>query len=276
MRIIEILTERSQAERKRAAGTVHDQFFTRPEVADQFATWVKSQPFYKNVTKIIEPAAGNRDLAKNFPNIEMYDLDPQSPEVSAQDFFNSQHKYQPGFLTVMNPPFGKASDLAIKFFNKAATYSEYIAQIVPRTFRRSGIQDRLAGNFELVDEYILPKGSFYLPSEGPDRKYDVPAVAQIWKRTEQPRQKVVQKPIPQGIKFTRDPKQANVAFRRKGRSAGEIITQNIEQTNPNSFFYIVVDNPTLKKLQSVNWREYGEDVMGARSISQQDIINAIG
>jgi hypothetical protein len=273
MRFYELL-ERSQAERKREAGTVHDQFFTRPEVAAQFANWVKSHPFYKSVTKIIEPAAGNQDLAKNFPNIEMYDLDPQSPEVSAQDFFTSQHKYQPGFLTVMNPPFGKASNMAIKFFNKAATFSDYIAQIVPRTFRRSGIQDRLAGNFELVDEYILPKGSFYLPSEGPDRKYDVPAVAQIWRRTEKPRPKQQPKPLPQGIQFVQ-PQQANVAFRRKGRNAGEIITQNIEQTNPNSFFYIKATPEMYDKLRSVNWREYGEDVMGARSISQADIAKAL-
>lgn len=275
MRIIEILTERSQAERKREAGTVHDQFFTRPEAANQFASWVKSHPFYKSVTKVIEPAAGNMDLAKNFPNVEMYDLDPQHPEVSAQDFFTSQHKYQPGFLTVMNPPFGKASDLAIKFFNKAATYSDYIAMIVPRTFRRSGIQDRLSGSFELVDEYILPKGSFYLPSEGPDRKYDVPAVAQIWQRTDKPREKAVQQPIPKGIQFIRDPKQANVAFRRKGRRAGEIITQNLETTNPNSFFYLKVDQPTLGKLQTIDWSEYGHDVMGARSISQSDIAKAL-
>jgi hypothetical protein len=274
MLIREILTEKTQAQRKREAGTVHDQFFTRPEVAQQFANWVKSHPFYKDVTKIIEPAAGNRDLAKNFPGIKMYDLDPQSPEVSAQDFFQSNHKYQPGFLTVMNPPFGKASDMAIKFFNKAATSSDYIAQIVPRTFRRSGIQDRLAGNFELVDEYILPKGSFYLPSEGPDRKYDVPAVAQIWRRTEKARVKSEIKPLPQGIQFVQ-PQQANVAFRRKGRNAGEIITQNIEQTNPNSFFYIKATPEMYDKLRSVNWREYGEDVMGARSISQGDIAKAL-
>ncbi len=274
MLIRELLTEKTQAQRKREAGTVHDQFFTRPEVAQQFANWVKSHPFYKDITKIIEPAAGNRDLAKNFPGIKMYDLDPQDPEISAQDFFTSQHKYQPGFLTVMNPPFGKASDMAIKFFNKAATFSDYIAMIVPRTFRRSGIQDRLASNFELVDEYILPKGSFYLPSEGPDRKYDVPAVAQIWQRTEQPRQKMVQQPMPKGIQFVQ-PNQADFAFRRKGRRAGEIITQNIEATNPNSFFYVKATPEMFNKFKSINWREYGHDVMGARSISQADIAGAL-
>lgn len=275
MRFLEIISEKTQAQRKREAGVEHDQFFTRPEVAKQFADWVKGHDFYKSVSKVIEPAAGNMDLAKNFPNIEMYDLDPKAPEISAQDFFTSQHKYQPGFLTVMNPPFGKASDLAVKFFNKAATYSDYIAMIVPRTFRREGIQGKLSGNFELVDEYVLPKGSFYLPSEGPNKRYDVPAVAQIWHRTETERQKPQPAQVPKGIQFIRHPKQANVAFRRKGRRAGEIITQNLEATNPNSFFYLNVDSPTLRKLQSIDWSEYGHDVMGARSISQSDIVKAI-
>jgi len=271
MRIIEILTERSQAERKREAGTVHDQFFTRPEVAAQFANWVKSHPFYKETTKIIEPAAGNKDLAKHFPKIEMYDLDPQYPDIGAQDFFQSQHQYQPGFLTVMNPPFGKASDLAIQFFNKAATFSDYIAQIVPRTFRRSSVQNRLADKFELVDEYILPRGSFYLPSEGPNRKYDVPAVAQIWKRTATPRVKEQPIPMPPGVKFVR-PDQADFAFRRKGRRAGEIITKDFEQANPNSFFFIKGD---VTPWQQVDWRQWGNDIMGSRSISQTDIARAL-
>lgn len=275
MQIREIITEKTQAQRKQEAGVSHDQFFTRPEIAKQFSDWVKSKPFYQRVTKTIEPAAGNMDLAKHFPNIQMYDLDPKYPEISSQDFFQSQHKYQPGFLTVMNPPFGKASDLAIQFFNKAATYSDYIAMIVPRTFRRDSIQNRLSDKFILVDEYILPKGSFYLPSEGPDRKYDVPAVAQIWKRTQEPRPKPVSLPVPKDIEFTADINQANMAFRRKGRNAGEIVTQNLDQTNPNSFFYIKTTPEMLNKFKSVNWKKYGQDVMGTRSISKQDIVSAL-
>jgi hypothetical protein len=271
MLINEIITELSQAERKARAGTVHDQFFTRPEVAEQFAQWVKSHDFYRNVTRIIEPAAGNRDLARHFPGIEMYDLDPQSSDIAQLDFFASKHQYQPGFLVVMNPPFGAASDLAIRFFNKAATFADYIAMIVPRTFRRSSIQDRLGNNFELVDEYILPRGSFYLPNEGPNRKYDVPAVAQIWRRTETARPKSVPATLPANIKFT-TPDQADFAFRKKGRRAGQIVTQDIALTNPNSFFYIKGD---VKPFQQINWRDYGNDVMGARNISKADIAQAL-
>jgi predicted RNA methylase len=84
----------------------------------------------------------------------MYDLDPRSPDITQQDFFTADHQHQPGLMVIQNPPFGRGSDLAIRFFNKAATFADYIAQIVPRTFRRPSIQNRLGDNFELVDEYV--------------------------------------------------------------------------------------------------------------------------
>lgn len=271
MLVTEIITELSQAERKAQAGVHSDQFFTRPQVAKQFADWVKSKPFVSKVNRIIEPAAGNQDLANHFPGIEKYDLDPQHASITQQDFLTSQHEPTGGTLVVMNPPFGRGSDLAIKFFNKAATFADYIAQIVPRTFRRPSIQDRLDDNWELVDEYILPRNSFYLPQEGPQRGYDVPAVAQIWRKTSQPRPKSQPATLPADVKFTR-PDQADFAFRYKGRRAGQIITQDFDQANPNSFVFVRGD---VKPWMRVDWSQYGNDVMGARSISRADIAQAL-
>lgn len=272
MLIYEILTELSQADRKRAAGVEHDQFFTRPEIAKQFADWVKSHDFYSQVTKVIEPAAGNQDLARHFPGIEMYDLSPSVPNITKQDFLTSQHKHQPGFLVVQNPPFGRGSNLAIQFFNKATTFADYIAQIVPRTFRRPSIQNRLALDFELIDEYVLPRGSFYLPSEGPQRKYDVPSVAQIWRRTKTTRAKVTAPAISSKFQYVRQPQDADFAFRMKGRRAGQIITQGFEQANPNSFFFVKGD---VEPWNKIDWTQYGNDVMGARNISKTDIASAL-
>lgn len=272
MFIFEILAELSQAERKRSAGVEHDQFFTRPEIAEQFAEWVKRHNFYSQVSKIIEPAAGNQDLARHFPGVEMYDLSPSGPNITKQDFLTSQHQYKPGILVVQNPPFGHGSNLAIQFFNKATTFADYIAQIVPRTFRRPSIQNRLALDFELIDEYILPRGSFYLPSEGPQRKYDVPAVAQIWRRAETPRTKIVTPTISSQFQYVRQPQDADFAFRMKGRRAGQIITQGFEQANPNSFFFIRGD---VEPWKQIDWSQYGNDVMGARNISKADIASAL-
>jgi len=269
MLIAEIF-ETSQAQRKSAAGIEHDQFFTRPAVARQFAEWVKSHDL--PVTKMLEPAAGNMDLARYFPGIEMFDLDPKFPDIKQQDFFSAEHEPQPGFMVVMNPPFGRGSDLAVRFFNKAASFAEYIAMIVPRTFRRDSIQTRLNQNFHLLDEYVLPRNSFYLPSEGPDRGYDVPAVAQIWQRRDQKRPSAVPARPSATFTYVRNPADADFAFRAKGRRAGQIITQDFEDANPNSFFFV---KGAVAPWQAVDWSRLGNDVMGSRYISKNDIAKAL-
>lgn len=268
--LVREITEQSQAQRRAAAGVAHDQFFTRPAVAKQFADWVKSHRL--PVTRIIEPAAGNMDLARYFPGIEMYDLDPKSPKIKQQDFFAAKHDTEPGFMVVMNPPFGRGSDLAIGFFNKAAEFAEYIAMIVPRTFRRDSVQVRLDQNFHLVDEYVLPRNSFYLPSEGPDRGYDVPAVAQIWQRKAEKRPKPAKPVTTANFTFVRNPADADFAFRAKGRRAGQIITQDFENANPNSFFFVKGD---VNPWQEIDWSQLGNDVMGSRYISKADIARVL-
>lgn len=274
------LTELSNRERKEKAGTDKDQFFTRPEVAENFASWVKKtlSGLEPKPTTWIEPSAGNGDLARHFPGIQMYDLDPQREDIKQADFLKSDHKYEPGKTFVMNPPFGKASDLAIMFFNKAAQAADHIAQIVPRTFKRDSVLNRLDPKFRLVDQYDLPRNAFYLPFEGDGKTkgYDVNAVAQVFTRMKEG-EEVPQKKryeMPPGVKFTRNIQQADFAFRRKGRRAGQIITdpQEVLQTNPNSFIYVIGDpTPWLK----VDWKKFGNDVMGARNITAGEIAQGL-
>jgi hypothetical protein len=86
MKLRDILLEKSQRERKEQAGVKHDQFFTQPKAAEKFAKWVKSQPFWRDVKHVIEPAAGNGELLKHFPRAVGYDLDPQSPKIKQANF----------------------------------------------------------------------------------------------------------------------------------------------------------------------------------------------
>lgn len=281
MRLYEILTELSQRQRKEIAGTEKDQFFTRPEVAQNFASFVKKTlaGLEPKPSTMIEPSAGNGDLARHFPGIQMYDLDPQRDDIKQQDFLKSSFKRQPGQTFIMNPPFGRSSDLAIMFFNKAAQSADHIAQIVPRTFKRESILKRLDPQFRLVDQYDLPKNAFYLPSEGDGKVkgYDVNAVAQVFTRLRDGEEAPIRKryEMPPNVKFTRKPEQADFAFRRKGRRAGQIITDPAEvlQTNPNSFIYVIGDpKPWMK----IDWRNnYGNDVMGARNITAGEIAQAL-
>jgi len=265
------LTELTNAERKADAGVEADQFFTRPEIAERFASWIKNKGIISG--RVIEPATGSKDLAKHFPGIEMYDLFPQSRDITAQDFLTSNMGHQPGTVVVMNPPYGKSSDLAIKFFNKATEIADYIAMIVPRTFRRPVIQTQLHSNWHLLDEYVLPRNSFYLPAEGGMRPYDVPAVAMIWERKDEERAAPDERKTSEHFEFVKKA-DAEFAIRRKGRRAGQVLSVADVPESP-SFYYIKGDNAALRAFKSVNWKELGNDVMGSRSLSQPDIITAV-
>ena len=278
MKIYEILDERSQAERKRQAKVTDDRFFTRPEVAARWAAWVKGQSFYNEVTRVIEPAAGARALSRHFPSAEEYDLNPTEPGIVQQDFLASSHGYKAGTLVIMNPPFGRGSDLAIAFFNKAATIGDHIAGIFPRSFRRGSLQNRLDPSFHLVDEWVLPTGSFFLPDEegGAGKRYDVPAVAQIWSRRSERRERVrTAASRPTGWSFV-DPAQADFAFRRKGRQAGEVVVAGAAEQNPNSFFFVAGDDRVRQAFERVDWSGYGHDAIGARYITKAEIVDAVG
>lgn len=64
------------------------------------------------------------------------DIDPQGDGIVKLDFFDFELPYDDRVVVVGNPPFGRNSSLAIRFFNKAACGAEIIAFIVPRSFKK--------------------------------------------------------------------------------------------------------------------------------------------
>jgi len=76
--------------------------------------------------------------------------------IIKMDFLKFKPKENKKYLIIGNPPFGRSSSIAIKFFNKAALFSDCIAFILPRTFKRVSIQNRLDLNFSLIYTKDLP------------------------------------------------------------------------------------------------------------------------
>lgn len=71
-------------------------------------------------------------------------------------------------------------------FNKAAEFAQTIAFILPKSFRKDSIQNRLSLDFILVKDIEIPNTIFTLPTE---QQIEVPCVFQIWQRTDEPRTK---------------------------------------------------------------------------------------
>ena len=98
-----------------------------------------------------------RDNAGNcIPAVPIMYGEKGMPDIIKMDFLKFKPKENKKYLIIGNPPFGKSSSIAIKFFNKAALFSECIAFILPRTFKRISIQNRLDLNFSLIYTKDLP------------------------------------------------------------------------------------------------------------------------
>lgn len=158
-----------------------DQFFTKPDVAKLCVEHLdKLFPINATFKSVVEPAHGNMafvDVLSQYKDMLItMDIDSIN-ETTRQDFLKYTHTHT-HTLVIGNPPFGKGSRMAIAFFNHAAKFAEVIAFIVPRTFRKTSITNKLDLNFEMVDELILDEDSFLFKG----MPYKVPCVFQIWKR----------------------------------------------------------------------------------------------
>ena len=165
-----------------------DKFYTKESAVRRLIGMLN----VKEYDFIVEPSAGDGAFLRQLSDLKVIALDiaPDSPKIVQQDFFEfevGEKNKESNILTIGNPPFGKNSSLAVKFFNHAAKFSSCIAFVVPRTFRKSSLQNKLDLNFHLQAEYVLPRASFYLPT-GED--YEVPTVAQVWVRKDEKREKV--------------------------------------------------------------------------------------
>jgi len=209
-----------------------DQFYTNSDVVDMCLATLDMDSY----SLAIEPSAGDGAFLKKIkiPKIGL-DLEPKARGILEGDYLSAgrfagaltralslRDKFgDEKILVVGNPPFGRNSSLAVKFFNYSAEYCDTIAFIVPKTFKKDSVQNRLNLHFHLVHELSLPPNSFrvaiakprtkfqvYYPgydkqadlvyTEGP---YDVPCVWQVWERRDAPREIIKSPTTHEDFKF---------------------------------------------------------------------------
>ena len=80
-----------------------------------------------------------------------------------------------------NPPYGVAANMAIKFVNKAAEHCDDVRMVLPASFQRDSVQNRINTDFQLVIDNRLPDKTF---------PRSITTVYQRWVRSDTPRKKV--------------------------------------------------------------------------------------
>ena len=96
------------------------------------------------------------------PNIEMeaFDIDPKKDYITKQNFlelgldkYKSYQSEGRKIHCIRNPPFGRQASLARKFIKKCSLFSNTIAFILPKSFRKESYQKAFPLEFHLIKEY---------------------------------------------------------------------------------------------------------------------------
>jgi hypothetical protein len=230
-----------------------DKFYTIPTISLNCIKTIGSKYNWDNWDLVVEPSAGNGSFLLQIPTDKKIGIDilPEHPDIIEMDFFDyCPHPLQlpcienSNILVIGNPPFGRVSSIAVKFFNHSAEWASVIAFIIPKTFRRVSIQNRLNRMFHLVYDDDIPSEpcSFTPPMQAK-------CCFQIWEKKEEPRDiiKLSNKHddwefLPYGPLDIRGqptpPKGADFALLAYGGKCGTIVNTGLDKLSPKSWHWI--------------------------------------
>lgn len=155
------------------------QFYTSYESAAQCLEVIKEQlgengyDFSQYV--LLEPSAGKGSFLQT-NNYFAMDIEPQANNIVRQDFLLWEPDRK-NYIVVGNPPFGLRGQQALRFLNKALSFSDFVCFILPPLFDSDGRgnpKKRVKGNLL----YSGPCSSSYFYPDGSAVK--VETIFQIW------------------------------------------------------------------------------------------------
>ena len=275
-----MLTKQTESIRKEGL----DKFYTLPECSKKCIDKVFELYDIAGWDLIIEPSAGNGSFLNQIPSNNKIGIDilPEHQDIIKQDFFDyippSNNK---NILVIGNPPFGRISSLAIKFFNHSAKWANVIAFIIPRTFRKISIQNRLNNKFHLVYDEELPNNPCcFIPI------MSVKCCFQIWEKKDIEREFIDLPKTHNDWEFLKlgkrddngqptPPLNADFAMRAYGGNIGEIKTEGLHELRPKSWhwFKTNIDKNTL--INRLSQLDYSNSLNTARqnSMGQAELVN---
>ena len=259
--------------------TGKEQYYTHPALAARL-TDVMMSIIGTGATSAqwIEPAGGTGSFVealaeRGVANIVSFDIEPHHPRVQRADFLSTR-LVGSGMVSITNPPFGRANKLCIPFFNKLADHCDYIGFIVPKSWRKWSVQDRLHSNFHLVHDEDLVVN--YVSSAGAPLalgKTNLNTVFQAWRR--EPEIRVRHKVDDRGYIEKTSPDQADVSLTIFGRGCGSVKTNFPRVPNTTQMFLRVRDQSVVTGLQNANLAQFYNNVAYVEALSLQEINYAL-
>ena len=250
-----------------------EQYYTPTKLANDLVLELKQLIPDFETRSFLEPAGGNGSfiealLSQGALSIQSVDTHPLHPEVKKQDFFTFKTKAS-DLITVSNPPFGRNNALSIPFFNHAAQFSTHIAFLVPRSWRKWSVQNRLEQNFHLV--YDRDVDLIYINSKGEPlaKSNELRTCFQVWERRDDLREKFV---VPDnGFLKKASPAEADIALKVFGYGCGQVLEVFPKTGNTTLMFLSLSKGITASLLRELDFERFINNTAYTQALSFQEI-----
>jgi hypothetical protein len=253
--------------------TGKEQFYTPQDLAIELVDTVENTLGPLKGKTILEPAGGTGSFIEavakaGAKKIISFDIEPLHESVTRGSFLD-QEINETGVITISNPPFGRNNALSIPFFNHAASFSEAICFIVPRSWRKWSVTNRLDMNFELALDLELDIDYVDASGELISTKNRLATCFQIWRRNKNPR-------MPIRIKEMRivekvSPADADVSLTIFGYGCGKLKTKFQPVANTTQMFLKLIHPGALAALKKVDYSKFYKNTAYTEALSLQEI-----
>lgn len=253
--------------------TGKEQYYTPADLAERLLGEVLQLVPDLSSRTLLEPAGGTGSFINAAKKIGVndflsFDIEPKHQKVSKGNFLEAEISAK-NAVTISNPPFGRNNALSIPFFNKAANHSEFICFIVPRSWRKWSVVNRLDHRFHLVADHDL--NIDYEDELGVklSQRSSLATCFQIWQRKESPRPKYLVSD--QGLIEKTDSTSADVALTIFGFGCGKVLTEFERKPNSTRMFLKLHHPKALAALQTVDFSRFYKNTAYTQALSFQEI-----
>ena len=253
--------------------TGKEQYYTPRDLAEKLVQKTKALiPDFSSRT-VLEPAGGTGAFveaakAAGAKRVLSVDIEPKHAEVGKANYLEAALNLT-NAVTISNPPFGRNNSLSIPFFNRAAEHSEYIAFILPRSWRKWSVINRLNRNFHLVLDEDLQIDYVDDTHTLISQKNLLKTCFQVWQRRDELRDLV--KIEDKGFVTKVKPDEADIALTVFGYSCGKVNEEFERKPNTTRMFLKLNHPKALKALKTMDYQRFSKNTAYTDALSFQEI-----
>lgn len=275
-----------------------DKYYTKNHIVDFCTKKIKDTlniDYEKDL--IIEPSVGNGSFINNINKLcrnkifieiddshrgclyNKYELKKNELiflDFLDYDYYNVLNKFN-NIHVIGNPPFGTKSSKAIKFIKHSCKFCTSFSFILPKSFKKDSLIEKIPKNFHNLLTIDLSLNSFFYNNNN----YNVPCIFTIYVKKNIQRENII-KNIPNNYFFVKKYKSHDISIRRVGCKTGLVdISLNSKNKSEQSHYFIKflksdhINDELLKKLNNISNLECIKNTVGQKSLSKNEVIKFI-